>query len=360
MAVIVDTPIIDASHVPSTEIELTTNEPFLSGVFGVPKRFHYLSRDKVAIARDVSGRSGDAARFEVATVSMGVQALHRCFATHTAFGLSPDVAWYLIAHEVTEHVKQHADDHRDLFTTQPEGKQEVVVRDDSLRYEAPSDWARSISLVRDPLQELLSEELFDLFLPTFSTSTEESWTAILVAFMDTISPYYEFEWATLCGIPQVRLEGTADDWSELVEGVRRLASRFTGLAGYFADLVPVLETIARRASGEQGGRMDFWRSIYKYEDESGGPYVTGWINAFFAHVQTSDGLKLKDRFDWAALGARRDGYPTNAFPSHVSRVPFVWNYLGTHIPMSLAAGIFGVDFTDGFLTPKLGFAVIED
>lgn len=365
MAIVIDTPIaasepLGRGHAPHTEIHLVSSEPFLAGVLGQPTRFHYLSRNKLSIAVDASASSGDGAAFEVASVSLGIQALHRCFATHTPFSLSPDFAWYMVVHEVAEYVKQHPDAHADLFTRTPGGKQVISVRDDSLRYDAPSDWERSINLMREPISEMLTDETIELFLPTFSTSSMESSTAILVAFMDTISPYYDFKIITLCGIPQIRLEGTPADWSDLVNRADRLAAQFDGLHDYFRDLIPVLERIADTATGGPERAPEFWRSIYKRSDMSGGPYVTGWITAFFAHVITPDGPKLKSHFDW--LAATREpfsGYTTNQFPSHISRVPFVWEYLHTTYDMYFAAGAFGVDQSDGFLSPQLGYAVVE-
>jgi hypothetical protein len=47
------------------------------------------------------------------------------------------------------------------------------------------------------------------------------------------------------------------------------------------------------------------------------------------------------------------------FPRHVSCVPFVWQYFERAYDMSFAAGLLAVDHTDGFLSPRLGFAVLE-
>lgn len=265
------------------------------------------------------------AAYEVATVSLAVQAMHQAFAAHVPLSLRPDTLWYFIAHEVAEYVRQNPDTCASLFTDTPESKQTITVRDDSLRYDGPSDWQRSINLVRDPLAAKVSDHTMGLFLPRFTTSTSEDETALLVALMD------------------------ADG----------LAREFAGLSGYFTDLLPVLQTIAETSAGSPPDE-DFWRSIYKYGGGSGGPFVTGWMTAFFAFIQTNTGPTIKDKFDWA--GATRSGwggYRTNKFPSHVTKVPFVWDYLGTNYEMALVAGVTGVDFEEEFLSPRLGFAVIE-
>ena len=350
-------------------IEVASSLPFLGAALGDVTRWHYASRDKLHIAsQPARGRRGpgNAAGYKAATVSLGIQAIHQAFAAHVPLSLTPDLLWYLIVHEVAEYVRQNPDRHAGLFTGTPGSRQEIVVRDDSLRRDAPSDWQRSIGLVRDPLRASISDYTMDLFVPQFSTTTEEAETALLIALMDVVSPYYDFRWMSRCGIPQIRLEGDAADWRSLHFRADLLAREFDGLSGYFTDLLPVLQTIAETAGGMTPDG-EFWRSIYKSSNESGGPYVTGWITAFFAYRQTPDGAKFKgqtgsaDPFNWRSLMSRdRGGYPTNQFPSHLSKVPFVWDYFGTLYNMAFAAGITGVDFDDdAFLTPRLGYAVAE-
>jgi Domain of unknown function (DUF4419) len=194
----------------------------------------------------------------------------------------------------------------------------------------------------------------------FSTTTEEAETARLIALMDVASPYYRYEWYTACGIPQIRLDGTAADWQSLHFRADQLAREFAGLSGYFTELLPVLQAIAETASGTTPDE-NFWRSIYKHMNSSGGMFVTGWITAFLAYIKLPDGSQLKHEFDWRSqMSNPWGGYKTNWFPSHVSKVQFVWDEDGTWHDMTLAAGITGVDLDDDtFLAPRLGFAVTE-
>jgi hypothetical protein len=355
-----------------TRLHATSNQKFLARLLGGPSRFHFVSRDRLCLVSHPGqriDRDGDftAARYGGATVSLGIQAIHQAFAAHVPLSLTPDVLWYMIVHEVAEYVRQNSDRHAAVFTGTPDSKQTIVIRDDSLRRDEPSDWQRAISLVREPLSARVSDYTMDLFLPQFSTTTEEAETALLIALMDVVSPFYELELVTRCGIPQIQLEGEAADWQALHFRAELLAREFDGLSGYFADLLPVLQIIAETASG-MAPDEEFWRSIYKSSDQSGGPYVTGWITAFFAYQQTDDGPKFKghlrsaDPFNWRSLMSRGGwlGYTTKQFPSHVSTVPFTWDYFGKRYDMKLAAGITGVDLhNDACLAPRLGYAVVE-
>ena len=68
---------------------------------------------------------------------------------------------------------------------------------------------------------------------------------------------------------------------------------------------------------------------------------------------------LKNDFNWNKGISNDYGHIINAFPMHISKVDFNWLYFGEKIPMFFASGILGIDFENGSLSPKLGYAVCE-
>ncbi|SNT46348.1 protein of unknown function [Actinacidiphila glaucinigra] len=317
------------------------NERFLRAVLRDPARIHHRSTESLC------GRPTDAPEVTEPTSSLLLRALHTAFTAHLPLSLSPDVLWYTVVHEVAVHVRLNSSAYAGLFTRTPGHRQSILVRDDR----APEDWERSVNLVRDPLRALIGDDTAELFLPVFSTTTPADATAALVALMDVVSPYYRFRWRTLCGIPRIRLEGTEEDWRLLAARARELAGRFEGLRPYFRGLQPVLDAIAATPSG-RGVDEEFWRSLYKYRSESGGSWVTGWINAFFAHRYTDDGPVPKDAF---GPGPSDELH----FPSHVSRVPFRWETLAGTFDMAFLGGALGLERDGAWLRPRLGNAVVE-
>jgi len=372
---IVEVPGIERRH---PTIAVVPNAVFLEAALGKPKRVHHASRTDIAQVPHPPAGTSPRAEFErlagrrkgeypVATVSLLIQAAHRAFGEHLPLSLAPEVLWYAICHEVAIHVKQDPQAHAKWFTAKPGEKVEIDVRDDSLVYGSDqNDWGRLLGMFRKPLAEHVPAPTLGLFLPKFSTTTPESEVAVLVAFMDVVSKYYEFGFSTLCGIPAVRLEGTPEDWRTLVQSASALAEAFPELRPYFTDLVPVLKEIAATAAGENPN-PEFWTSLYKFGGGSGGPYVNGWITTFFAHTPNRGGFSPKRTFDWRkSARSSFGGFHTNEFPAHVSTVPATWTYAPdgvvtpeSKIPMGFAAGILGVDHDNGFLAPRLGYAVYE-
>ncbi|GAA2836541.1 hypothetical protein GCM10010441_71210 [Kitasatospora paracochleata] len=344
MAIEIDLPLApDAGKgVDIDELADTGNEAFLRAVLRRPVSFHHRSTERLDGGVPAGG----------STDSLLLRAVHLCFAGHLPLSLSPDLLWYTVVHEVATHVKLQPARYEGMFTDTPGRVQDIVVHDDA----APSDWQRSIGLVREPLRKRIGAEQVELFEPAFSTTTPVEAAVALVALMDVVSSYYRFHWITLCGIPRIRLEGTAEDWRLLADRVRELARRFTALAPWFAALHPVLETIAGTAAGEPVDQ-EFWRSLYKYRTRSGGAWVTGWINAFFAHRHTQDGPVPKEDF-----GPDEDGWGSEEagdFPSHVSQVPFLWHTLLGTFEMAFLAGVLGIERDGEWIRPRLGNAVVE-
>ena len=305
-------------------------------------------------------RTQKQAQESVCGTSLLFQTLHDAYDKHLPVSLAPEVLWYAICHEVAYTVKQAPAEYAHLFTTTPDKKQKIVV-EVPFSYEGPNDWAAGIQMFDGELRDRVPDGIMDHILPTFSTSTQESDIALLIAFMDAASPYYEYGMFTCCGIPRVRLEGVPDDWKMLVTKAQALSEVFSKDLGlYFEHLIPVLATLSKAAQGEDVG-LSFWKSMVKVDGGSGGPYVSGWLTTFWNYVSLAKGRtvpKDKSLYDWKK-GGHFHGLRPDSFTSHVTRVDFEWNYYGRLIPMGLVSGVIGVEMDGDFLCPRLGFGVIE-
>jgi hypothetical protein len=102
--------------------------------------------------------------------------------------------------------------------------------------------------------------------------------------------------------------------------------------------------------------------MYKQDDESGGPYVTGWINVLFPYLDGGTRRGGIVRNDAAFNAAGGHGPTLAAFPCGLSRVPLAWDYLGTILPMILQAGFVGIsqDRQTRAVRPAIGWAIHPD
>jgi hypothetical protein len=156
-----------------------------------------------------------------------------------------------------------------------------VRRDDFIKGSPDNPWPDVFDNFAMQIRQHVGGKTCDLLLPTFSTTGPIERAAAQAALLDSMQSYFEYEFNTLCGIPRILLQGTAADWQLLADRTRDLG-RF-GLKWWTASLSPVLEEFVAASRGN--ANPPFWRSIYKMDHGSGGPYVSGWITAFFPHFK---------------------------------------------------------------------------
>ncbi|HEX7838574.1 MAG TPA: DUF4419 domain-containing protein [Kofleriaceae bacterium] len=176
-----------------------------------------------------------------------------------------------------------------------------------------------------------------------------------LVLMSAMQSYFSFGMSTLCGIPAITLLETEDDW----RSIRRRAEVFAefDLADWARVLLPVLDQFVAAAAG----RVDrvFWRSLYKMNNDSGGPYVTGWINVLFPYLE-GRGRRNDHALTWSqGMDRPFEGITLENFPGGWSCVPLAWQYPGTSIPTRLLGGFVGIAQDPGTraVKPAIGWAV---
>lgn len=294
-----------------------------------------------------------------------VAAIHNAFQNHRPLVLSPDIIWLVIAQGFANHVNANVEALRSQFVKHA-GKVTITVRrDDFIKGSPENPWPEVFEEFTTQVREHIGTATHDLLLPTFSTTGPVERAAAQVVLLDAMQSYFAYGVFTMCGIPQIILEGTADDWQSVTERTQGL-SRF-GLEWWTEPLVPILKEFELAVRGEANTR--FWRSIYKFNSHSGGASVTGWITALFPYLKDCTGLATVMN-PWLAKGGRElrrllglswrgSGPSLSVFPSGLARAPFEWNCLGTIHEMEFLGGFVGVrqDADTLRLRPEIGWAV---
>mmetsp|Transcript_1035 Transcript_1035/g.925 ORF Transcript_1035/g.925 Transcript_1035/m.925 type:complete len:138 (+) Transcript_1035:572-985(+) len=108
--------------------------------------------------------------------------------------------------------------------------------------------------------------------------------------MDAMKNYFEYTVYTSCGIPEITLKGTQDDWKKLREKVYKLKemnkNNALKLDFWMETLTSVVDKIVDTALTKEVD-VEFWKSIYKWGSGSGGARINGWILAFFPYLTAS-------------------------------------------------------------------------
>jgi hypothetical protein len=289
-----------------------------------------------------------------------IEAVHTAFAEHYPLILSPDDVWLCLAQGFALHVEANAAALRSRVVRHDGQLTLRLQRDDFVKGSLDNDWQGCFAAWSDAIAAHIGKKR-DLVVADFSTTGPTERAASEVVLMSAMKNYFNFLLVTRCGIPEITLLGTIADW----QAIRHRAEVFAefDLADWVHALLPVLDQFVKAAAGAPDPA--FWRSIYKEHDESGGPYVTGWINVLFPYL---DGGSLKGGIirNHAAFMRPDDdagqGPTLGSFPCGLSRVPLAWDYLGTVFPMTLQAGFVGIsqDRQTRAVRPAIGWAVHPD
>jgi Domain of unknown function (DUF4419) len=199
------------------------------------------------------------------------------FAHHLPLALTPDDLWIVIANGFARHVQENAEALRSNFVDH-QGQREIRVREDRMvkGKSTPEQWEEwifpqfserigNVTINKDAYQTIAVD--------TFSTSTIASQAASEIILMSTMKSYFHFHMDTMCGIPNVRLEGTRDDWEALRERTESLADWM--LQGdthgdlWINDIVlPILDEFLNSFDGDVN--YCFWQNMVKFRTTGDG------------------------------------------------------------------------------------------
>src|SRR4051794_36651182 len=136
-----------------------------------------------------------------------VAAVHAAFVDHRPLRLSPDAIWLMICQAVANHVNAHAERMRPRFVRHRGTVEIVVRRDDFVKGSPGNPWAEVLDEFSERVREHVGPAI-DLFVPAFSTTGPVERAAAGVVLLDAVGSYFRYSTGSLCGIPEVALDGT--------------------------------------------------------------------------------------------------------------------------------------------------------
>ena len=153
--------------------------------------------------------------------------------------------------------------------------------------------------------------------------------------MESVKPYFEFIVIRIvCGIPEITLEGTPEDWEKVLSKAKSLKGY--KLEWWISELEPLLKEFVKASKGEIN--KGFWRNMFKYhsQEKYGAPnMIDGWIVKFFPYDKKGQRNNLK----------QLEG--TDSLPDEIVKVDLkyqeVYNNTVTETPLELWAGFVGLE-----------------
>jgi hypothetical protein len=216
-------------------------------------------------------------------------------------------------------------------------------------------------------------------LPKFTTTTANDRIAASVTIMSTLQAYFSYGCRSLCGIPNVTLEGTPGDWRLLRDKIDRLPSyeiegaQMPVMQMWHSLLSPVLDQFVRSSEGDVD--LHFWDTVCSRHGGGSGPsYRSGWVTVFGCF--TAKGIwqggnpEYNLRRGKAKRGkavreeeAEEPAYPawpfieTSSIPIGVVSVPMTVDDNGVKYETQLLAGQFAYELDFPTVKPRTDWCI---
>ena len=239
----------------------------------------------------------------LAYLESNVPVLNGFYTAHTnhyPIRIKPDDIWLLIVQAFSNHVNANSERLRHYFVNF-DGKKQLKVEYNLSSIEQVNrkileDFSEQIN---KQMKEYLGEKLVDILTPNFSTSTYDSKIVGKISIMGAFKKYFDYKMMLIgCGIPYIILEGTAQDYKEIISKAKEL-SKYE-FDWYINKIIPHIEKMVEAKEGKID--VDYFKNMVQKKEvteQEYGPsgmfpqdvkydYISGWFLNFFAYLNTKD------------------------------------------------------------------------
>ena len=276
--------------------------------------------------------------------------MYHAYADHRPFVLSPDMIWLLISQGFARHINANQESMRNNLVDFS-GKLSLIVRADKKLEDPTFSWEEIFPQFTKQISEHVGNHLTELLTCNFSTTTSLEKVASEITIMEAVKPYFEFIIIRIvCGIPEITLEGTPEDWEKVLQKARSLKEY--KLEWWISELEPLLEEFVKASKGQVD--KSFWRNMFKYHSQKqyGAPnIIDGWIVKIFPYDKKGRRNNLKQ------LEGR------NCLPDEIVKVDVkyqeVYPDAVKETPLEFWAGFIGLEQNSKnfALRPQIGWMV---
>lgn len=187
---------------------------------------------------------------------------------HTPLTLRPDDLWITIVIVFMKYIDRNL----------PDGKQKLLEVDvEDLNFSSMDFWLD----FTESLRLKMGTDIADSIIPTFSTTTTTDRIITNIALMSGFKKMFLYQGTQCCGLSEITLEGTEEDWSNLITKTKQLFTFGDSILTNWSELlIPILEQFHNLYMGKVD--EDFWQRIctYKTRGSGGDKYFRGWFLVF--------------------------------------------------------------------------------
>lgn len=275
-----------------------------------------------------------------------ILSLHISFAYDLPITITPDILWIVITQGFAQHINKNAEKYPKSFVDFKGKKEITIVRNEFFSDITTNDWSTIFPEFTEKISKIIGDDKTQLVVQDFTTTNIYSKMAMQTVLMGTLQNYFEYTVLTRCGIPEFNILGDIYDYKKILTKIQEYKNVFD-LDWWVNKLEDIITKFMNIVDPNKESDVEWLNSFYKFETQSGGDIINGHVLGLFSYLKNEDGDFVQNNPN-STYGEYIE-VKTNSFPSGITSVPFLFDYLGNHITMNIDT--FGIPiFKDGTVT----------
>ena len=289
-----------------------------------------------------------------------IEGYRSAYLHHFPIVINPNYFWLMILQGFSKHmeIKDNSKRNRHKFVDF-EGKKEIKIETGLNLFRASDDqWQIIIdNLLKETSKNItnINKDILNLINAKFSTSTREQEIANNVTFLSIFKKYFKYKIMGTCGISQIIIEGTIQDWELLLKKIIEIGSLDEEIVFWTNEIKTIINKIIETLQTQKPD-INFYKNMVQNTDRSREcqpDLINGWIIKFIPYDKNNN----KSQFNSPEF----NGLSIENIPSQIVGLPFNIQNLSKIYNAEIYTGFFGV--TQDELTleikPVIGYAILQ-
>ncbi|KAL3873373.1 hypothetical protein ACJMK2_036502 [Sinanodonta woodiana] len=224
---------------------------------------------------------------------------------HIGLELAPDDLWVMIIQGVATHLsdEQVAEKNRKTFVNHA-GKKELAVEGSQYDIKPKGicnpnhnqkGWVDFVKEIAELINHNTKCDITDVMTERFSTTGTLESQVFRCCLMEAMQNYFSYKCILGCGIPEICLLGTLDDYKNIKERVDKLSKFLPDLNWWFGKVHKIVDKFILSKEGKPD--IDWWNRIVTATPIGSGGQVelSGWLGDMFPYSRDYDGKLVLNR-----------------------------------------------------------------
>ena len=188
-----------------------------------------------------------------------ILAAHIAYSDHLGLTLTPDIIWNCITNAVAVYISVYSEELRKMIINDGY-KNKIEISNYDFIMCGKNPWNETVEEIMVQIKEYTNDAV-DLLEADFTTTTEISRVASQIIIMDHLEINFEYNFSTMCCIPEIRLNGEKSDW----ERVKMKTNQIINIIPEFEEWIYSLNEVLDQFVDAYDEKIDkkFWDDIYK-------------------------------------------------------------------------------------------------